>query len=130
MLKIISEINVDLDLANLLQPEVQPPANGSSRSHGGFSRGRALGNVHNFGDPGSSNMEEVESFIPDGHVNLSIVNQPPRTLSVDETSSVIKLMAPCHQLMGPLLKHVSHAYSPIRSILFYLMQRLLLTKLI
>ncbi len=75
-------------------------------------------------------MEEVESFIPDGHVNLSIVNQPPRTLSVDETSSVIKLMAPCHQLMGPLLKHVSHAYSPIRSILFYLMQRLLLTKLI
>ncbi len=119
MLKIISEINVDLDLANLPQPE-----------HGGFSRGRALGNVHNFGDPGSSNMEEVESFIPDGHVNLSIVNQPPRTLSVDETSSVIKLMAPCHQSMGPLLKHVSHAYSPIRSILFNLMQRLLLTKLI
>lgn len=30
MLKIISEINVDLDLANLPQPEVQPPANGSS----------------------------------------------------------------------------------------------------
>lgn len=113
MLKIISEINVDLDLANLLQPEVQPPANGSSRSHSGFSRGHALGNVHNFGDPGSSNMEEVESFIPDGHVNLSIVNQPPRTLSVDETSSVIKLMAPCHQSMGPLLKHVSRAYSPI-----------------
>ena len=75
-------------------------------------------------------MEEVESFISDGHVNLSIVNQPPHTLSVDETSSVIKLMAPCHQSMGPLLKHVSRAYSPIRSILFYLMQRLLLTKLI
>jgi hypothetical protein len=96
----------------------EPPANGSSRSFGGFSRGHALGNVHNFGDPILEFSNAVEHIIPQGHVDLAIVYQPPRTLSVDETSPVIKVSAPCYGSMKPLLQHIKRSYSPIESRLY------------
>lgn len=103
-----------MDLANLQPPPVQPPAEGSSCSYGGIVRGRAAGNVYNFGDEGAFALDEG-TIKPDGRVSLAVVTQPPRTLEVDQTNSVIKVVTPCFSSMAPLLKHVSRQYSPVRS---------------
>ncbi|KAF8868807.1 hypothetical protein CPB84DRAFT_1695351 [Gymnopilus junonius] len=103
--------NIVLDLANLAPPEIEYPVNGSSRSTGGLACGHAAGNVLNFGDVDQAAEDHI---LAQGHVDLTIVHQPPRTLTINE-SSVIKVRAPCHISMGPLLRHVARSYSPMHS---------------
>jgi len=103
-----------MDLSNLPPPERQPPANGSSRSTGGFSRGRALGNVSNIGDPFDDMQQDVMP-LSRGRVNVTIVQQPPAALVVENPTSHLKVLSPCYETLGPLLKKVAKSYSPVRS---------------
>ena len=73
-----------------------------------------MGDTCNLGDTLPSAPEE-DAIRPDGRVVLSIVDQPPCTLTLGETNSVIKIPTPCYPTMGPLLKHLSHSYSPVES---------------
>ena len=105
---------IEIDIANLAPPKIQPPANGSSRASGGILRNKALGNVFNFGDE-----QPVDDHVQaEGYVNLSIVSEPPKSLVVEDGTSIIKVLTPCHSTMGPLLERVARAYSPLRSKLF------------
>ena len=81
-----------------------------------------IDDIHNLGDTLPSAPEE-DAIRPDGRIVLSIVDQPPRTLTLGDTNSVIKIPTPCYPTMGPLLKHLSRSYSPVESkiyIYFYL----------
>ncbi|KAF8974786.1 hypothetical protein BDZ97DRAFT_1911938 [Flammula alnicola] len=99
----------DIVIANLAPPKAQPPANGSSPASGGILRGRALGNIHNFGDPDPFDMNNFVQV--EGRVNLTIVPEPPKSLVVADPISVIKVLSHCHSTMGPLLERVARAYS-------------------
>ena len=58
---------------------------------------------------------EADVIRPNGRIALSIVDQRPHSLTIDETTSVIKIPTPCYPTMGPLLKHLSRSYSPVES---------------
>jgi hypothetical protein len=75
---------------------------------------RLIDDIHNLGDTLPS-ASETDVIRPDGCIVLFIVDQPPRTLTLGETNSVIKIPTPCYPTMGPLLKHLSHSYSPVES---------------
>jgi hypothetical protein len=75
---------------------------------------RLIEDIHNLGDPLSSAPEEY-ALRPDGRVMLSIVDQPPHSLTIDETNSVIRVPTPCYPTMGPILKHLVRSYSPVES---------------
>jgi hypothetical protein len=75
---------------------------------------RLIGDIHNLGDILPSAPEE-DAIRPDGWIALSIVDQPPHSLTIHDTSSVIKIPTPCYPTMGPLLKHLSRSYSPVES---------------
>jgi hypothetical protein len=112
--------NLGIDISNLPVPQDQPPPNGSSRSWGATSRGRSHGNVHNIGDnPG---QPDIHDPLPCGRVNLSIVNQRPTTLTIDNASSVIKVTTSCYRSASPLLQQISRSYSPVRSKSLYMFQ--------
>ncbi|KDR65513.1 hypothetical protein GALMADRAFT_232924 [Galerina marginata CBS 339.88] len=102
----------DLDISKLPPPDVEPPANGSSRATGGFSRGRAVGNAPNIGD--SVTLNDQETFLPEGQVNLTIVPDPPGTTVIKDATSVITVNTPCFPTLAPLLKRVGRSYSPLR----------------
>ena len=55
-----------------------------------MSWGRSYGNVHNIGDP-SPVEADIHDPLPHGHVNLTIVNEHPTTLTIENASSVIKV---------------------------------------
>ncbi len=105
---------LDIDLANLPHLERQPPANGSSRSTGGILRGRALGNAPNIGDPFDDVQQDVKP-LSRGRVNVTIVQHPPGDLVIENPTSHLKVMSPCYETLGPLLKKVAKSYSPVRS---------------
>lgn len=103
-----------MDISILEPPAFEPPANGSSRATGGLTRGQAFGNAPNFGDMDVSNAP-VDQFLPGGSVNLTIVTEPPRSMIVEDTSSILQVSTLCHPTMGPVLKHIARAYSPLQS---------------
>ena len=105
---------LDIDLANLPHLERQPPANGSSCSTGGILRGRALGNAPNIGDPFDDVQQDVKP-LSRGRVNVTIVQHPPGDLVIENPTSHLKVMSPCYETLGPLLKKVAKSYSPVRS---------------
>jgi hypothetical protein len=105
---------LDVDLSNLAPPERSVPANGSSRSAGGVLRGRALGNAPNIGDPFDTMPQDIQP-LPRGRINVTIVKQPPSDVIVENPTSHLKVMSPCYETLGPLLKKVAKSYSPVRS---------------
>ena len=113
-------LNVGFNISNLPVPQDQPPANGSSRSWGATSRGRSHGNVHNIGDP-SPVQADIHDPLPRGRVNLTIVNERPTTLSVENASSIIKVATSCYHTVSPLLRQISWSYSPVRSKFLYIL---------
>ena len=102
-----------MDLSNLQPPEIQAPANGSSRSTGGILRGRALGNAPNIGDPFDT-QQEVRP-LPRGRINIMIVQQPPGDVVIENPTSHLKVLSPCYETFAPLMKKVAKSYSPVRS---------------
>jgi len=103
-----------MDISNLAPPEKEAPANGSSRSTGGILRGRALGNVFNIGDPFDDIPQDVAPLAR-GRVNVTIVQQPPSDVIIENPTSHLKVVSPCYDTLGPLLKKVAKSYSPVRS---------------
>ena len=90
------------------------PANGPSRSTGGTSRGRALGIAPNIGDSFDNKQEEVRP-LSHGRINLTIVQQPPENIVIENPTSHLKVMSPCYETFAPLMKKVAKSYSPVHS---------------
>ena len=103
-----------MDLSNLQAPEIQAPANGSSCSTGGILRGRAFGNAPNIGDPFGDTQQEVRP-LPRGRINITIVQQPPGDVVIENPTSHLKVLSPCYETFAPLMKKVAKSYSPVRS---------------
>ena len=101
-------------VSNLPAPERELPANGSSRSTGGILCGRALGNTPNIGDP-FDDMEPDVKPLARGRFNVTIVQQPPGDLIIENPTSHLKVMSPCYETLAPLLKKVAKSCSPVRS---------------
>ena len=79
---------LDVDLSNLPPPEKSVPANGSSCSTGGVLHGHALGNAPNIGDPFETMPQDIQP-LPRGWINVTIVQQPPSDIIVE--NSIIAL---------------------------------------
>jgi len=90
------------------------PANGSSRSTGGILRGHAVGNSFNIGDSIYDVPQEVRP-LSNGCINITIVQQPPSDVVIDNATSHLNVKSPCFETLGPLLKKVAKSYSPVRS---------------
>jgi hypothetical protein len=105
---------LDMDLSNLQPPEIQAPANGSSRSTGGILRGRAVGSAPNIGDLFDDMQQEVRP-LPRGCINIMIVQQPPGDVVVENPVAHLKVLSPCYETFAPLMKKVAKSYSPVRS---------------
>ena len=105
---------LDINLANLSPLEREPPANGSSCSTGGIICGRALGNAPNIGDPFNDVQDDVKPLFH-GQVNVTIVQQPPGDVVVENPTSHLKVMSPCYETLAPILKKVAKSYSPVCS---------------
>ena len=99
---------------NLPAPERELPANRSSCSTGGILCGHALGNTPNIGDP-FEDMEPDVKPLARGQINVTIVQQPPGDLIIENPISHLKVMLPCYETLAPLLKKVAKSYSPVRS---------------
>ena len=105
---------LDVDLSNLPPPEKSVPANGSSHSTGGVLHGHALGNAPNIGDPFETMPQDIQP-LPHGQINVTIVQQPPSDIIVENPTSHLKVISPCYETLGPLVKKVAKSYSPVRS---------------
>jgi hypothetical protein len=105
---------LDIDLSKLQPPEIQAPANGSSRSTGGILRGRALGIAPNIGDPFDDMQQDVRP-LSRGRINLTIVEHPPEDVIIENPTSHLKVLSPCYETFAPLMKKVAKSYSPVRS---------------
>ena len=103
-----------MDLSKLQPPKIQAPANGSSRSTGGILRGRALGITLNIGDPFDDMQPEVRP-LSRGRINVTIVQQPPEDVVIENPTSHLKVLSPCYETFAPLMKKVAKSYSPVRS---------------
>ena len=82
---------LDIQLSNLPPPERQVPANGSSRSTGGILCGNALGNVVNIGDPFETIPQDVQ-LLPHGQINVTIIQQPPSDVVIENPTSHLKVV--------------------------------------
>ncbi|KAF8879423.1 hypothetical protein CPB84DRAFT_1751646 [Gymnopilus junonius] len=81
----LSATTNDIDLSNLAPPEIKQPANGSSQSSGGIIHGCVAGNIYNIRDVDDYNDSVFsECILAQGHVDLTIVYQPPHTISINE----------------------------------------------
>ena len=105
---------LDTDLSKLQPPKIQVPANGSSRSTGGTSCGRALGIAPNIGDPFDDMQQDVQP-LSRGWINVTIVQQPPGDVVIKNPTSHLKVLSPCYETFAPLMKKVAKSYSPVRS---------------
>ena len=76
--------------------------------------GCALGNAFNIGDPFDDVPQDVVP-LSCGRVNVTIVQQPPSDIIIENPTSHLKVISPCYNTMGPLLKKVAKSYSPVRS---------------
>jgi len=105
---------IDIDLSNLAPPKTQVPGNGSSCSTGGIFRGCALGNSFNIGDPIDEVPQDVRP-LSNGRINITIVQQPPSDVVIENAASHLNVKSPCFETLGPLLKKVAKSYSPVCS---------------
>jgi hypothetical protein len=92
------------------------PLMGSSRTTGGFLRGRARGNIPNHADLPTVNSS---SDVPvKGEVYLYLTDQYPRQVNFDflrgESDLVVKVNVA--ESMAPILVTVAHKFPPIKSV--------------
>src|SRR6266699_1104140 len=94
---------LDIDLSNLAPPEREAPANGSTCSTRGILCGRALGNAFNTADPFDDVPQDVAP-LSHGRINVTIVQQPPSDVIIENPTSHLKVVSPCYDTLGPLLQ--------------------------
>ena len=95
-----------------------PPAEGSSKTTGGFARGHAAGNVFNFADAESTNIAPFISGIK-GTVLVYSSSQNPANLKLANLQPMTKTQVQVNTNLGPILEGVSKRYSPIQSMFDY-----------
>lgn len=76
--------------------------------------GHALGNAPNIGDPFDDVPQNVQP-LPRGRINVTIVQEPPSDVIIENPTSHLKVMSPCYETLSPLLKKVAKSYSPVHS---------------
>jgi hypothetical protein len=91
-------------------PPISP--HGSSRTTGGFLRGRALGNMDNAAD--FDDVVDVLHPIP-GKVFVYSSNQDPANLSIQTMKPSAFIKHNVTRSIQPVLAKVAEKYSPIRS---------------
>ena len=84
-------------------------------------RGRALGNTFNIGDPFDDVPQDVAP-LSRGRINITIVRQPPSDVIIENPTSHLKVVSPCYDTLGPLLKKVAKSYSPVHSKYFIVLE--------
>jgi len=98
---------------NDIDTEMQPPSpRGSSRDVGGFSRGRAQGNVANIAD-----LEISTTFgtVQSGFVYLYHSKEDPQPLPVTQMKATCFIRVEVHTQLAPILDLVCEKYAPIKS---------------
>ena len=116
-------INIMLDVVMHSPPKEPIPAYGSSRSMGGSTRGRAIGNTFDIAD-----AREVWSDFnsPDGEptkekIYLYISDLNPAVVDIFQSSFIVNVFdTPKCQTVQDVMKRGSRDYSPICSKFFYL----------
>ncbi|EDR04486.1 uncharacterized protein LACBIDRAFT_330655 [Laccaria bicolor S238N-H82] len=48
-----------------------------------------------------------------GHINVTIVQQPPSDAVIENATSLLNVRSPCYDTLGPILKKVAKSYSPV-----------------
>lgn len=92
-------------------PHSPPRLHGASRTTGGILRGRALGNVFNFGD--GMNVDHQNSKVV-GTVHIYTTHGNPKELKPYMT---LKHEVTNH--IAPILKKLGNSYSPVKSWFFF-----------
>ena len=72
-----------------------------------------MGNAPNIGDPFDT-QQEVRP-LPQGHINVMIVQQPPGDVVIENLTSHLKVLSPCYETFAPLMEKVAKSYSPVHS---------------
>lgn len=92
---------------------MQPPSpRGSSRDVGGFSRGRAQGNVANIAD---FEISATFGTVQSGFVYLYHSKEDPQPLPVSQMKATCFIRVEVHTQLAPILDLVCEKYAPIKS---------------
>ena len=59
-------------------------------------------------------MQEVKP-LSRGRINVTIVQQPPGDVVIENPTSHLKVLSPCYETFAPLMKKIAKSYSPVRS---------------
>jgi hypothetical protein len=103
---------VDVDLLSSL------PLMGSSRTSGGFFRGRAFGNIPKHAD--LSTVDDESKVPVKGEVHLYVTDQYPRYVNFDllRGDSDLVIIVNVADSMAPILDMVVHKFSFIKRVYF------------
>ena len=85
---------------------------GASRVTGGFSRGRALGNVFNLADAQDASLDDLGPMM--GKVFLYFSNDDPGLVDLAGVKPSGTVKCAVSRTVGPVLKTVGRKFSPIR----------------
>jgi hypothetical protein len=92
----------------LSPPAATPPPEGSSRVTGGFSRGRAIGNVYNLSDAADLLPDHIVPATGKVRLYSDLTHQP----GVDKPKFTLK--AEATPRLGPVLAKLGRLNSPVR----------------
>ena len=92
----------------MASPPCSPPClHGASRTTGGILRGRALGNIFNFGD--GMNVDDQNSKVV-GTIHIYTTHGNP-----EESKPYMTLKHEVINHIAPILKKLGNSYSPVKS---------------
>jgi hypothetical protein len=60
-------------------------------------------------------MHEEVRPLARGRINVTIVQQPPGDVVIENPTSHLKVVSPCYETFAPLMKKVAKSYSPVRN---------------
>ena len=98
-------------------PPNSPPLFGASRTTGGTTRGRAVGNVFNLADPFQTDTD----FMPQSRLGKVHIYTSHADPSNNKPDMVLK-----HEVtprLEPVLKSLARSYSPVESEWFYITRK-------
>lgn len=104
-------LNIFLDTLMASPPHSPPRLQGASRMTGGILRGRALGNVYNFGDRMDVDSQHGKIM---GKVHIYTTHGNP-----DDSNPYMMLKHEVTNRLGPILKKLGNSYSPVKSAFIY-----------
>jgi hypothetical protein len=61
-----------------------------------------------------------------GRINVTIVQEPPGDVVIENPTSHLKVLSPCYETFAPLMKKIAKSYSPVRSKYFSILSPIFL----